>query len=111
MLIHVKFSERQLSDARLTALLKQNGWEDDPLWGKDDAGTWHVISAGFDSENPRHVARKLVEPFLTIGQHPLEVKFEVIPLHVRIANAAQDISVHDLARANLLYALADELRS
>jgi hypothetical protein len=39
------------------------------------------------------------------------VKFEVIPLHVRIANAAQDISVHDLARANLLYALADELRS
>jgi hypothetical protein len=46
-----------------------------------------------------------------IGHTPVEMRVETIPLAVRVRAAAEEISRHDLARANQLYAFAEELRA
>jgi len=109
MIVKVLFSPRQLQDPRLTALLEQNGWEEDPLWGHTDAGVWFQLAAGGDAEPPKQVARRLVEPFLTIGHKPLDVKTQQVLLTRRIGAVAREISRHNPDRANQLYDLQAEL--
>ncbi len=104
MIVKVHFSSRALEDPRLSALLETGGWEPDALAGD---GWWCIPVVPERSDQA--AVRRLVEPFLTIGVRPLEVKTERIPLHARVRTAAMNVSAHDAARAQQLYALADEI--